>query len=303
MIFNFLNLNAGWMHRLDNLRPAAYRAPTAPARAGHGAGIRQRAAARLGRAGVWKTPVRALVFGLVGAAVILPVFYRHFVQDRGVFPDTMYGDLPASERGPTGVLVRQAGIRPFLALTPAVWRWWSSAVLYQRGVGSQPLGALRAAAPRPLPVAASSAGTLVEVRPRPVGSVERNEAPPATTLRSRMTTTSEKIIAARARAPDAQGASPSILPLARTSGSRGHAVQDRTRADDQCDPVDLGNACALKESVLRCSAGRRRPGRSTPRPARARADHRRGSHVEAPLPVAPAGCRASTSDSNRCCAR
>ena len=63
----------------------------------------------------------SLIFGLVGAAVILPVFaYRHFVQDRGVFPDTMYEDLPASERGPTGVLIRRAGIRPYVVLAGGV---------------------------------------------------------------------------------------------------------------------------------------------------------------------------------------
>ncbi|MBC3190394.1 APC family permease [Pseudonocardia sp. C8] len=119
MIFNFLNLNAGWMHRLDNpSTPRPFRAPTALLALGTVLAFVNALLLGWG-ASVWGAG--ALVFGLVGAAIILPVFaYRHFVQDRGVFPDTMYEDLPASERGPTGVLVRRAGIRPFLALAGGV---------------------------------------------------------------------------------------------------------------------------------------------------------------------------------------
>lgn len=119
MIFNFLNLNAGWMHRVDNpTAPRPYRAPTVLVAAGTVLAFVN--ALLLG----WGSSVwggGSLIFGLVGAAVILPVFaYRHFVQDRGVFPDTMYEDLPASERGPTGVLIRRAGIRPYVVLAGGV---------------------------------------------------------------------------------------------------------------------------------------------------------------------------------------
>lgn len=115
MIFNFLNLNAGWMHRIDNPAvPRPYRAPTVLVVLGTILAFVN--ALLLG----WGSSVwggGALVFGLVGAALILPVFaYRHFYQDRGVFPDTMYEDLPASERGPGGTLVRRAGMLPYLVL-------------------------------------------------------------------------------------------------------------------------------------------------------------------------------------------
>ncbi len=50
MIFNFLNLNAGWLHRMDNPHLARpWRAPTVLIAAGAVLGLRQRAAARLGR--------------------------------------------------------------------------------------------------------------------------------------------------------------------------------------------------------------------------------------------------------------
>jgi amino acid transporter len=89
MIFNFLNLNAGWLHRIDNPhlhRP--WRAPTALIAAG--AVLAFVNALLLGwGANVWGQG--ALLTGLVAAAVILPVFaYRHFVQDGGRFPDAMY---------------------------------------------------------------------------------------------------------------------------------------------------------------------------------------------------------------------
>lgn len=115
MIFNFLNLNAGWMHRIDNpTTPRPYRAPTVLVALGTILAFVN--ALLLG----WGSSVwggGALIFGLVGAALILPVFaFRHFYQDRGVFPDTMYEDLPASERGPGGALVRRAGMLPYLVL-------------------------------------------------------------------------------------------------------------------------------------------------------------------------------------------
>jgi amino acid transporter len=89
MIFNFLNLNAGWLHRMDNPHLARpWRAPTALIAAG--AVLAFVNALLLGwGANVWGQG--ALLTGLVAAALILPVFaYRHFVQDRGRFPDGMY---------------------------------------------------------------------------------------------------------------------------------------------------------------------------------------------------------------------
>lgn len=119
MIFNFLNLNAGWMHRVDNPdTPRPYRAPTVLI--GLGTVLAFVNALLLGwGSGVWGGG--ALVFGLVGAAIILPVFaYRHFVQDRGVFPASMYDDLTDDRSGAVQPLARRAGRRPYLVLAGGV---------------------------------------------------------------------------------------------------------------------------------------------------------------------------------------
>jgi len=116
IIFNFLNLNAGWIHRIDNghiARP--WKAPTIVLAAGTvlafvnamllGAGAR-----------VWNP--HALWAGFVAAALIIPVFWlRHYVQDGGKFPATMLEDLGTSE-GELGA--RRAGILPYLALAGGV---------------------------------------------------------------------------------------------------------------------------------------------------------------------------------------
>lgn len=116
MIFNFLNLNAGWMHRVDNAaRPRPYRAPTVLIALGTVLAFVNALLLGWGAA-VWGGG--ALIFGLVGAAIIVPVFaYRHYVQDRGVFPQSIYEDLPEGERGAGATaLLRRAGTRPYLAL-------------------------------------------------------------------------------------------------------------------------------------------------------------------------------------------
>jgi len=113
LIFNFLNLNAGWIHRIDNpdvKRP--WRCPTWLLALGTilsyinafflGAG-----------ANVWGSGT--FVLGFAFAALIIPVFlFRHYVTDKGVFPEHMYQDLllpGQKELGP-----KRAGILPYLAL-------------------------------------------------------------------------------------------------------------------------------------------------------------------------------------------
>lgn len=71
--------------------------------------------------------------GLVFAALVIPVFcYRHYVQDKGVFPHSMYDagdqqddvalDRDARTAGAGGAVitskppVKRAGILPYLAL-------------------------------------------------------------------------------------------------------------------------------------------------------------------------------------------
>ncbi|MFN3578121.1 MAG: APC family permease [Tabrizicola sp.] len=122
ILFNFLNLNAGWIHRIDSAhmeRP--WKAPTWLIGLNTilafvnilflGAGAK-----------VWGYE-NALWSGLVFAAFIFPVFwYRHYVVDKGKFPREAYDDLglPYGELGE-----RKAGFLPYLALVAgaAVMLW------------------------------------------------------------------------------------------------------------------------------------------------------------------------------------
>ena len=112
MIFNFLNLNAGWIHRIDNghiHRP--WKAPSAAIAAG---GVLAFVNIFLMGAGAQVWNPKALWAGLITAALIVPVFwFRHYVQDGGRFPDRMLEDL-GSVNGELGE--RKAGVLPYLAL-------------------------------------------------------------------------------------------------------------------------------------------------------------------------------------------
>ena len=113
ILFNFLNLNAGWIHRIDSAhmeRP--WKAPTWLI--GLNTVLAFVNALFLGAgAKVWGYE-NALWSGLIFAAFIFPVFwYRHYVQDQGKFPKEAYEDLglPYGELGE-----RKAGFLPYLAL-------------------------------------------------------------------------------------------------------------------------------------------------------------------------------------------
>jgi amino acid transporter len=117
IIFNFLNLNAGWIHRMDAghvKRP--YKAPTIILAAGTvlsfvnvifmGAGAK-----------VWNP--YALWAGLIAAAAIIPVFcFRHYVQDGGKFPKRMLEDLGV--RDEHGLGEKRAGMLPYVTLVAGV---------------------------------------------------------------------------------------------------------------------------------------------------------------------------------------
>ncbi|MCM2453489.1 APC family permease [Agrobacterium vitis] len=116
IIFNFLNLNAGWLHRIDSAHlPRPYKAPTILLTLGGvfafvnvvfmGAGAK-----------VWNP--MALWAGIITAALIIPVFfYRHYIQDRGQFPAEMLEDLGVK---PGDEMERKAGILPYLTLAAGV---------------------------------------------------------------------------------------------------------------------------------------------------------------------------------------
>ncbi|HXA37076.1 MAG TPA: APC family permease [Steroidobacteraceae bacterium] len=116
LIFNFLNLNAGWIHRLDRPRQERpWRAPTWILAAGAVLSFVNLAFMGFGAdvygAGTLKT-------GLIFAALIVPVFiYRHYVQDKGTFPREMADDLEmvGGER-----IIKRAGIWPYVVLAVGI---------------------------------------------------------------------------------------------------------------------------------------------------------------------------------------
>ena len=125
IIFNFLNLNAGWIHRMDSghiARP--WRAPTWLI--GVNTILAFVNALFLGAgAKVWGYST-ALWVGLIFAALIFPVFYfRHYIQDGGKFPK---GALEALGLKDGDMGERKAGMLPYLTLVlgaaVVLWANW-----------------------------------------------------------------------------------------------------------------------------------------------------------------------------------
>src|SRR5271167_144043 len=112
LLYNFLTLNAGWIHRLDRPRQERpWRAPTWILAAGTILSFMNLAFMGFGAdvygAGTLKT-------GLIFAALIIPVFiYRHYVQDKGAFPREMVEDL---EIGGGEQIIKRAGLWPYAVL-------------------------------------------------------------------------------------------------------------------------------------------------------------------------------------------
>jgi amino acid transporter len=112
LLFNFLNLNAGWIHRMDRPRQERpWRAPTWILVAGAVLSFVNLAFMGFG-ADVYGAGT--LTTGLIFAALIIPVFiYRHYVQDKGAFPPEMAQDLEMHEGER---IEKRAGLWPYLVL-------------------------------------------------------------------------------------------------------------------------------------------------------------------------------------------
>ena len=117
IIFNFLNLNAGWIHRIDRPKwDRPYKAPTILLLMGALLGFVNLAMMGMG-ADIWGEGT--LKTGLLFATLIIPVFmFRHFVQDKGVFPQVMLEDmdLGVDAKGRSS----NAGMLPYVALVAGV---------------------------------------------------------------------------------------------------------------------------------------------------------------------------------------
>jgi len=128
LVFNFLNLNAGWIHRVDNgnvKRP--WKAPTWLL--GAGAILAFVNAFLLGAgANVWGDGT--LGSGIIAVLLIIPVFvFRHYVQDRGRFPARMMEDLGLR---PGEIGEKRAGMLPYVTLLAGIgavflgyWIFWT----------------------------------------------------------------------------------------------------------------------------------------------------------------------------------
>ena len=121
IIFNFLNLQSGWIHRLDLPgRERPYKASAVLIVVGALFGFVNLAFMGLG-ADIWG--VGTLRNGLIFAALIVPVFlYRHYVQDKGRFPAAMSEDMELAE----GAAQKRAGLWPFVALVAGIAVLWIS---------------------------------------------------------------------------------------------------------------------------------------------------------------------------------
>jgi amino acid transporter len=116
IIFCFLNLNAGWIHRLDRSnweRP--WKAPTWLLATGTVLAFANAFILGMG-ANVWGSGT--LLTGLAFVALILPVFvFRHYIQDRGRFPDAMVEDM---HLGAEEAVTTRAGILPYVVIVVGI---------------------------------------------------------------------------------------------------------------------------------------------------------------------------------------
>jgi len=112
LILSFLNLNSGWIHRIDNghiHRP--WRAPTLLIAFNTGLAFINLVFLGAG-ANVWGKGT--LLSGLIMASLIIPIFsYRHYIKDKGKFPPSMLDAMQMADGKP---IEKKAGYLPYVAL-------------------------------------------------------------------------------------------------------------------------------------------------------------------------------------------
>lgn len=117
IMFNFLNLNSAWIHRIDRPKwERPFKAPNWLLGLGAVLGYVNLAIMAMG-ADIWGAGT--LYVGLVFASLIVPVFiFRHFIQDGGVFPKAMLQDMHLA--GSAEADAPHAGLLPMAALALGV---------------------------------------------------------------------------------------------------------------------------------------------------------------------------------------
>ena len=117
MTFNFLNLNAGWMHRVDSGHlPRPYKAPNWLI--GFNTLLAFANAVLLGAGAKTWGYSTGLWWGFGMTLLIIPIFaYRHYVTDKGKFPENMLSDmgLEGQDLGE-----KKAGMLPYLTIVAGI---------------------------------------------------------------------------------------------------------------------------------------------------------------------------------------
>jgi amino acid transporter len=131
VLFHCLNLNAGWIHRIDNpLVQRPYRTPKVLMVLGIGLALFNAFLIGAG-ANIWGPGI--IWLGLGAAFVSAPLFWwRHYVVDKGQFPRDMLSDLiPPGEQsvGPT-----RAGMLPYLALAGGILAMATGYIIFWSGL-------------------------------------------------------------------------------------------------------------------------------------------------------------------------
>lgn len=124
-VFVYLNLQAGWIHRMD--RPSwerPFKCPNWLLAAGALCGFIDMICVGAG-ADIWGPGT--LRNGLLAIGLIIPVFmFRHYIQDKGKFPAAMLEDM---ELRSDASIKKRAGFLPYLTLIVTVLLVWVAHML------------------------------------------------------------------------------------------------------------------------------------------------------------------------------